>query len=77
MGLDIQHVDVLIPAPVCWACRVGVCVDLARSIFYEKATHGRASRPAIEPDRKRRRLRIVTGFKEPEEAVDRVVLALA
>ena len=67
--VDIQHVDVVVPAPGVEARGRGVGIDEAGAVLLEHSHQGRATRPTIQPDGQGGVLGVITGFDEPEEAV--------
>ena len=66
--VNVEHVDLVVPAPGIEGCGGGVWVDEAGSVFLEEAHHGGGAGAAVEPDGKGSILGVFPCFKEPEEA---------
>lgn len=66
--VDVQHVDLIIPAPGIEHSRLGIVIYKAGAIFHEEAVHGRGAGSSIEPNGQRSRRRVLASFKEPEES---------
>ena len=65
----IQNIDLVVPRPRIQTRRVRIIVDEAWTVLRKRADERGRSRPAIEPNRKWRILRILARFKEPEEDI--------
>lgn len=65
--VNVQHIDLIVPAPRIQHRRLGIFIHEARAVFHQQAQHGRGPWPSIEPNGKWSGGRVLAGFKEPKE----------
>lgn len=65
--VNVEHVDVVVPAPWVVDSRLGVFSDEARAVLLEQSKERGATRATVQPDGQGSIVRVMTSLKEPEE----------
>lgn len=66
--VNVEHVDLIVPAPGVQHSGLGVRGDEAGAVFLQQTHHGGGPRAAVEPDGQGSVGRVLASLEEPEES---------